>query len=795
MHRAIKSLFRKGEANITKILCLAIGLAFGLTMLSEVIYEHSYDNFVPGLEDTYLVGENYKMKGEDWKNFTQCSGAHAPGIKSVCPEVEAATRFTWMSESATFVTEDKKELKGNVFLCDSSFFDIFPRKILFGEDPKTGLNESGKAYISESLYKTIGEDIIGKTVSMKIDNRLQLNIVGVFQDIPENTSLPDMDILMAMPTALKIWGWDSPNNLVGNDRYIGYVRLRQGTNPDNLQGRMDQWIKDKIGKQLTKGGVDMKLRLDPLKGIVLTSSKNKIMNFAFLGFGIIMLLVSVFNYILLIISSMVNRAKSIATYRCYGADSKDIYKMILSESFLHIFCIALPLAVLIIFGLQNFVQEQIAHSLKSLFPISTIIICILITLIVVIICGLLPGYIYTKIPVTYAYRKYTESKRHWKLALLFVQFMLTGFFICLLTVIGLQYQKLANYDLGFNYKNMLEVGLKGVNKNERERCYQELKRNPNVASVTWAYQDFSTGVNGDNVINPETGEEYMNVRDLFAGGDDFFKTLEIPVLEGKTFTPVAVDSLSKEVMVSETFVKKMEQLAGWKGDAIGKDVYITSHNGLYRIIGIYKDFRTGMLEKEAEEYHTRPSVIYYGTIDSPWTMWLYIRLNNMESEKVQQIQDIVDKTITSNKKTVHLLRMEIGNNYAHLKHVRNSIMLAGTSILIIALIGLIAYIRDEVNRRRSEIAIRSILGATAGNIQRLFQQYLLYIAIPALLAGSLSAWAVAQHILEIFSVKIPLTWYLFGGCMLTVLLIVVVMAYLLVRKAAQVNPTENLRTE
>lgn len=795
MHRVIKSLFRKGEANITKILCLAIGLAFGLTMLSEVIYERSYDNFVPGLEDTYLVGENFKMKGEDWKDFSQCSGAHAPGIKSVCPEVEAATRYTWISESATFVTEDKTELKGNVFLCDSSFFDIFPRKILLGEDPKTGLNESGKAYISESLYKTIGKDIIGKIVSLKTDNRLQLNIVGVFQNIPENTSLPDMDIMMAMPTALKIWGWDSPNNVIGNDRYLGYVRLRHGTNPDDLQGRMDQWINEKAGKQLTDSGVDMKLRLDPLKGIVLQSSKNRTMNFAFLGFGIIMLLVSVFNYILLIISSMVNRAKSIATYRCYGADSKDIYKMILAESFLHIFCIALPLAVLIIFGLQNFVQEQIQHSLKSLFPLSTIIICLLITLVIIIVCGLLPGYIYTKIPITYAYRKYTENKRNWKLTLLFVQFMLTGFFVCLLTVIGLQYQKLTNYDLGFNYKNMLEVKLKGVNKNERERCYQELKRNPNVASITWAYQDFSSSVSGDNVFNPETGEQYMNVRDLFSGGDDFFKTFEIPVLEGKTFTPVAVDSLSREVMVSENFVKKMEELAGWKGDAIGKDVYVTSHDGPYRIIGIYKDFRTGILEKEAEEYHTRPSVIYYGTIDSPGIMWLYIRLNNMGSEEVRQIQDTVDKTMTGNKPTVYLLNMEIGNNYAQLKHVRNSVMLAGASILVITLIGLIAYIRDEVNRRRSEIAIRSILGATAGDIQRLFQQYLLYIAVPAILAGGLSAWIVGQHILEIFSVKIPLTWYLFGGCMLTVLIIILALAYFLVQKAIQVNPTENLRTE
>ena len=108
---------------------------------------------------------------------------------------------------------------------------------------------------------------------------------------------------------------------------------------------------------------------------------------------------------------MVNRAKSIATYRCYGADGKDIYKMILSESFLHVVCISLPIAILIMLGLQDFIQENIAHSLKSLFPTPPIIICAVITLAVTLICGMMPGYLYTKIPVTYAYRRYSENKR------------------------------------------------------------------------------------------------------------------------------------------------------------------------------------------------------------------------------------------------------------------------------------------------------------------------------------------------------------------------------------------------
>ena len=65
-----------------------------------------------------------------------------------------------------------------------------------------------------------------------------------------------------------------------------------------------------------------------------------------------------------------------------------------------------------------------------------------VTAFIVLLCGVMPGYLYTRIPVTYAYRRYTESKRHWKLGLLFVQFLLTTFFVAILAVISLQYRTL-----------------------------------------------------------------------------------------------------------------------------------------------------------------------------------------------------------------------------------------------------------------------------------------------------------------------------------------------------------------
>lgn len=790
MKRALQNLFRKGEGNLTKILCLGVGMAIGLVMLAEVIFERSYDNFIPHLEDTYIIQENYKHQGNDWKNHNTVSGAIAPGIKRYCPEVEAATRFTILNEDLLLTTDDQRTIKGNAYLCDSSFFEVFPRKILMGEAPHTGLEKANNAYISAKLLKVLGNDIIGKQLTWKIFPDFHLTVVGVFEDFPENTHLPKIDIAVALPTIGQIMG-DGRNNWLGNDRYSGYIRLRPGTDPQTLEPNIKHMLYTNAPmEELERSGSQFYLNLKPVSKIFLSSEYNRIMNIVFLIFAFIMLAVAVLNYILLVVSSVVKRAKSIATYRCYGAESKDIYRMIQAESALHCF-IALILAVLIVFGLQDFLQEQMGHSLRALFSPTALVLCLMVVIAIAVICGVMPGYVYTRIPVTYAYRRYTENKRQWKLGLLFIQFMLTTFFVCLLTVIGLQYQALTNYRTGFEYKNILYTSLSGTQNVERERCIQELKRLPNISGVTWGYQEMFMKCSGNNVYDPQNDKEYMNIADMYDVGPDYHKVFSIPILEGTGFTTELGDSVSQEVMVSRSFIDKMEKLAGWTGSPIGKQVFITEHQGRpYTICGVYEEIHLG--SQVAEDFDDRPTVMFYNTHPNHL---LYIRLKEMGPEQIKEIQDIVSRTMPSQEKHVYSLDLEMANQYNMLLHVRNSILFVGLCILVIALIGLIAYIRDEVNRRRSEIAIRIIHGAQVKDVQFLFLKDILKIAIPAVLIGTAFALFASNRLLELFAFKINLTGYIFGGCILVVLIIMLILSTSMIWKAARSNPINNLRTE
>ena len=659
-----------------------------------------------------------------------------------------------------------------------------------GEAPHTGLEKANNAYISAKLLKVLGNDIIGKQLTWKIFPDFHLTVVGVFEDFPENTHLPKIDIAVALPTIGQIMG-DGRNNWLGNDRYSGYIRLRPGTDPQTLEPNIKHMLYTNAPmEELERSGSQFYLNLKPVSKIFLSSEYNRIMNIVFLIFAFIMLAVAVLNYILLVVSSVVKRAKSIATYRCYGAESKDIYRMIQAESALHCF-IALILAVLIVFGLQDFLQEQMGHSLRALFSPTALVLCLMVVIAVAVICGVMPGYIYTRIPVTYAYRRYTENKRQWKLGLLFVQFMLTTFFVCLLTVIGLQYQALTNYRTGFEYKNILYTSLSGTQNVERERCIQELKRLPNVSGVTWGYQEMFMKCSGNNVYDPQNDKEYMNIADMYDVGPDYHKVFSIPILEGTGFTTELGDSVSQEVMVSRSFIDKMEKIAGWTGSPIGKQVFITEHQGRpYTICGVYEEIHLG--SQVAEDFDDRPTVMFYNTHPNHL---LYIRLKEMGPEQIKEIQDIVSRTMPSQEKHVYSLDLEMANQYNMLLHVRNSILFVGLCILVIALIGLIAYIRDEVNRRRSEIAIRIIHGAQVKDVQFLFLKDILKIAIPAVLIGTAFALFASNRLLELFAFKINLTGYIFGGCILVVLIIMLILSTSMIWKAARSNPINNLRTE
>ena len=101
--------------------------------------------------------------------------------------------------------------------------------------------------------------------------------------------------------------------------------------------------------------------------------------------------------------------------------------------------------------------------------------------------------------------------------------------------------------------------------------------------VSTAYALPLSGMSGNNISLPGSEEQLFNVADQYWVGNGYLELMEIPVIEGRSFTEnVAV---SYEIMVNRAFVEKIQMYANWPDGPIGKQIFITGHDQGENVIG------------------------------------------------------------------------------------------------------------------------------------------------------------------------------------------------------------------
>ncbi|MBQ9216329.1 MAG: ABC transporter permease, partial [Prevotella sp.] len=367
-----------------------------------------------------------------------------------------------------------------------------------------------------------------------------------------------------------------------------------------------------------------------------------------------------------------------------------------------------------------------------------------------------------------------------------LQFASATFLIVLLAVVGRQYQRMINDDLGYDYSTLGSVQIDGVSAEQRQLAVDELRKQSSVKGVTMAYANLTEHQSGDNIYLPGDDHEYMNIADLYFVGDGYFNVMGIPVVAGRTFTE-QTDTLY-EVMVSRQFEERMKELAGWD-QAVGKQIIVTSFREPHTIVGVFEDTRIGSITNP----DTRPSVCFYSR--KPDMMrYILIRFQTMagldEANKrlKELVKDNPDINITPYSQMVVQL-------YTDAHNFRTTVMIGGLVALLIALIGLIGYLAGEIGRRQKEIAIRKVNGARTADVLRLFIIDILRVALPATFIGAVGAWYVARLWQEQFSEKAVLSPLLFIGCALLVLVVILCVVCIGCRRVTTSNPVNYLKTE
>lgn len=735
------------------------------------------------------------MQGED-KDFGQVSGAIAPGFKAEVPGVLEATRFTSIFNSENFIIDDDgSKVAAEHLLADSCFFRIFNRQFLAGEPEKALRSWSGDVAISKTFAEKLGGvgAAVGKQIANEDNPNLKLTVCGVYEDFPKNGSI-HADVILSIE-AMSKW---SLSNWVGNDRYVAFVKLAEGVDPASLKDAIHEMQKaHQPLEEMEKSGLTLWYFLSPLA--TEHSSKPEVRNLVFILaiIAALLLLVSIMNYVLVAISDVIRRAREVGVRKCYGAESWDINRILLRETACNL-GLSLAVAAALVLAFRGAIESLLGVPVQDLITPLSVWIVICVVVLVFLVSAIIPAQMFTRIPISSAFRGYKESKRRWKISLLSFQFAINAVLVSLVLIVSFQYRKVLNTDPGYEYRNLVYETFPSYDQTKMNAIAGALRSLPEVEAAELTYTMPFEKASGNNVYLPGDDRELFNIADEYGASEGFFDMMGFRLVEG------SVPKGPNDVAVSKSFVTKMAAFADWSDGAVGKIVNISEHDQV-TICGVYEDYVIG----DVTDMDERPSVRFcwnrdfYTEADKDvdkydWSGLMHtivIKLSEVTPAAMRKVEKTIREVAPDSDAEVKAYSETLVNMYDSTKQMKRTYELGALFALLIAVIGLISYVRDENYRRSAEIAVRKVNGAQSSEIVSMLVTDILKVAVFAVIIGDAGAWLVAHYWLQQFAVKIALNPLFFIAADIIVLAIIVSVIVIGSLRIAHTNPVESLKNE
>lgn len=786
---------RRKSDLIIKVLSLGVGMAIAVILIAKVCFELSYDNVYKDIDRIYKIRTGAVMQGED-KDFGQVSGAIAPGFKAEVPGVLEATRFTSIFNSENFIIDDDgSKVAAEHLLADSCFFRIFNRQFLAGEPEKALRSWSGDVAISKTFAEKLGGvgAAVGKQIANEDNPNLKLTVCGVYEDFPKNGSI-HADVILSIE-AMSKW---SLSNWVGNDRYVAFVKLAEGVDPASLKDAIHEMQKaHQPLEEMEKSGLTLWYFLSPLA--TEHSSKPEVRNLVFILaiIAALLLLVSIMNYVLVAISDVIRRAREVGVRKCYGAQPWDINKILLKETACNL-GLSLAVAAALVLAFRGAIESLLGVPVQDLITPLSVWIVICVVVLVFLVSAIIPAQMFTRIPISSAFRGYKESKRRWKISLLAFQFAINAVLVSLVLIVSLQYRKVLNTDPGYEYKNLVYETFPSYDQTRMNAIAGAIRSLPEVEAAELTYTLPFEKASGNNVYLPGDDRELFNIADEYGASEGFFDMMGFRLVEG------SVPKGPNDVAVSKSFVTKMAAFADWSDGAVGKIVNISEHDQV-TICGVYEDYVIG----DVTDMDDRPSVRFcwnrdfYTEADKDvdkydWSGLMHtivIKLSEVTPASMRKVEKTIKEVAPDSDAEVKSYSETLVNMYDSTKQMKRTYELGSLFALLIAIIGLISYVRDENYRRSAEIAVRKVNGAQSSEIVSMLVMDVLKVALVAVLIGDAGAWLVAHYWLEQFALKITLSPLFFIAADIIVLAIIVSVIVIGSLRIAHTNPVESLKNE
>jgi predicted permease len=524
----------------------------------------------------------------------------------------------------------------------------------------------------------------------------------------------------------------------------------------------------------------------------------------------IVLLIACANIAALLLARATTREKEMAVRLALGSGRARIIRQLLTESLLLSSAGAAVGIVLADWGAQALAAFISKNAYSTLFidtrPAARILGFTLgIALLTGILFGIAPAFRGSRINVAPALKESAASSDAAKVpghrfglgsALIVAQVALS---VVVLTGAGLLVRTLTNLrniDPGFDTHNVLLFGinpkLAGYNEARIQTLYSELQTRlasiPGVISASYSGDTLLSAGLWTSGVHIEGQPEKTTVEtNMFSVGPEFFETMRLPLVNGRTFAASDLRSTQAVAIVNRTFVRRF--LEGKNSIGVHLGGTTLSGNKVEReIVGLVADAKYDELRKPVEP------TVYIPLQDGQ--AYFAVRTSTTPEALIPEVRRVVasfdeNLPLFDVRTQTHTIDRLLFNE----RLVAQLSSLFGGLALILACVGLYGLLSYEVARRTREIGIRTALGAQRREIFRLVLSQGLILAVAGALVGIGAAIGVTRYLGSLlYGVRAtdPATFVIIAFLLIAV---AVLACYIPSRRATRVDPMVALRYE
>jgi len=595
---ALRNIIAEKKYSFINIFGLAIGMTACILILLWVFEEMNYDKHNQKYDRIYRAIRDEKA---------MTPSPLGPKLMQDLPEVESAARFIKQDE-VLISYETQNFLENNFLWADPEIFDILTISMIRGNSKITDPNS---ILISKKMAKKYfsDEDAIGKMI--KVNEKINFMVAGIFEDIPENSHLK-INFVVPYLTFFKNTN-NNINNWFTNFSYT-YFLLKEGINPVDVENKLGEVIDIQMINSLPPEVLSTLekpypriFHLQALSDIHLRSHLRQEIEpngdikyiYLFAAIAIMILIIACINYVNLSTARAGKRGKEVGIRKVAGAERKQLINQFFSESIV-LTIIAMTLSIILTELILPLFNQLSGRQIN--FNIFTNPIYLIGLLAIAIFVGFSAGF-YPALnlsgfqPITVLKGSFFRSKKGQALRniLVIIQFTITIFLIISTLIMRNQLHFVQNVEMGYSKEQIITVPISDRNIHQQiDAVKAELLRLPDIQQVSTsaelpnAITTFTTaewsGQNQDQefTINYNTVDE--NYIDLF----------DIKIIKGRNFSSEITSDKNGVFLINETAMKTANFANPFEVN------FFHWNNKSGPIVGIVKDFHFQSLHHPIE---------------------------------------------------------------------------------------------------------------------------------------------------------------------------------------------------